>query len=101
MQQAKIYDQIKTVQKKESSKHRSKKHDNKPFILDLHFENLVKKTVDYDAAERLFLQKEKLLQTLDYCRKNNLKKLEIIHGIGDGFLQKMVHEVLELSLIHI
>ncbi|KIA88538.1 Smr/MutS family protein [Kaistella jeonii] len=95
LQEAAIYDQIKTIQKKEVSKSISKKHDKKPFVLDLHFENVVKKDADYDSFERLFLQKEKLIQTIDYCRKNNLKKLEIIHGIGDGVLQQMVHEVLE------
>ncbi|MBF8457276.1 Smr/MutS family protein [Kaistella sp. G5-32] len=95
LQEAAIYDQMKTIQKKEVSKPISKKHDKKPFVLDLHFENLVKNTGNYDSFERLFLQKEKLLQTLDYCRKNYLKKLEIIHGIGDGVLQQMVLDVLE------
>ncbi len=95
LQEAEIYDQVATVQKKEHSKPISKKHDKKPFILDLHFENIVKKTADYDSFERLFLQKEKLLQTIEYCRVNNLKKLDIIHGIGDGILQQMVVEVLE------
>ena len=95
VQEATIYNEMQTVMKKERSKPTSKKHDKKPFILDLHFETLVKKTTDYDSFERLFLQKQKLLQTLDYCRKNNLKKLEIIHGIGDGVLQSMVFEVLE------
>lgn len=95
MQESEIYNQIQTVHKIENSKSISKKHDKKPFLLDLHFENLVKKSDGYDSFERLFLQKEKLLQTLDFCRKNNLKKLEIIHGIGDGTLQKMVYGVLE------
>ncbi len=90
-----MYKRIKTIQKAETSKNISKKHDKNPFLLDLHFENLVKKTSGYTAAERLFLQKEKLRDTLDYCRQNNLKKLEIIHGIGDGVLQQMVYEVLE------
>ena len=95
LQKTEIYDQIKTVRKEEPQKSISKKHDKKPFVLDLHFENIGKKNRNYDSFERLFLQKEKLLQTMDYCRKNNLKKLEIIHGIGDGVLQQMVHEVLE------
>ncbi|MDP2452541.1 MULTISPECIES: Smr/MutS family protein [unclassified Kaistella] len=95
LQQAEIYENIKTIRKEEILKPVSKKHDKKPFILDLHFEKLVRNTGDYDSFERLFLQKDKLLKTLDYCRKNNLKKLEIIHGIGDGVLQQMVHDVLE------
>ena len=95
LENAEIYNQLTTVQKEELYKPISKKHDKKPFILDLHFEHLVKNPKDYNSFERLFIQKEKLLSTLDYCRKNNLKKLEIIHGIGDGVLQQMVHEVLE------
>ena len=55
----------------------------------------MKNPLEFDSFERLFLQKEKLLQTIDYCRKNHLKKLEIIHGIGDGVLQQMVYDVLE------
>lgn len=94
-QEAGIYEQIKTLNKGEVSKNISKKHDKKPFVLDLHFGKLVKNQTSYTASERLFIQKEKLVETLDYCRRNNLKKLEIIHGIGAGVLQKMVHEVLE------
>ena len=94
-QETKIYDQIKTIRKEESIKPVSKKHDKKPLVLDLHFENLVKNPNEYDSFERLFRQKEKLLTTIEFCRKNNLKKLVIIHGIGDGVLQEMVHDVLE------
>jgi DNA-nicking Smr family endonuclease len=64
-------------------------------VLDLHFQHLVKNPHDYDSFERLFIQKERLIETLNFCRKNNLKKLEIIHGIGDGVLQRMVWDVLE------
>lgn len=95
LQNPSIYENLKTIQKTEPSKIISKKHNKSHLRLDLHFENLVKNASDYDAFERLFLQKEKLLETINFCRKNNLKKLEIIHGIGDGVLQKMVYDVLE------
>lgn len=95
LQNPSIYENLKTVQKPEPSKIISKKHNKSHLRLDLHFDNLVKNASDYDAFERLFLQKEKLLETINFCRKNNLKKLEIIHGIGDGVLQKMVYDVLE------
>ena len=95
LQNPEIYHQIKMVQKEEFSKPKSKKHAKQPLILDLHFENFGKNSGKIDAFERLFLQKEKLLKTLDFCRENNLKRLEIIHGIGDGVLQQMVHDVLE------
>lgn len=92
---AEIYENIKIVKKAEPKKTVSKKHDKNPMILDLHFENLVKNPNDYDSFERLFLQKEKLILTINFCRKNHLKRLEIVHGIGDGTLQRMVLDVLE------
>lgn len=95
LQDAEMYDHINTIQKADNSKNISKKHNKRPFILDLHFGNLVKNQTRYNASERLFIQKEKLVETIEYCRKNNLKKLEIIHGIGEGVLQKMVLDVLE------
>ncbi len=94
LQNPSIYENLKPIQKPEIPKPSSKKHNKKHLVLDLHFENLVKNPSDYDAFERLFMQKEKLMETMDFCRKNNLKKLEIIHGIGDGVLQKMVHDYL-------
>lgn len=95
LQEAQLYEGLKVIKKPEISKIISKKHDKKPLVLDLHFDKLARGSQNHDSFERLFLQREKLIQTIDYCRKNNLKKLEIIHGIGDGVLQKMVHDVLE------
>lgn len=63
-------------------------------VLDLHFESLVDQPSQYASLERIFIQKEKLIETIEFCKTHRLKKLEIIHGIGDGVLQKMVKEVL-------
>lgn len=90
-----LYANAPIVRKKESSKAISKKHNKAPLKLDLHFNFLVKNPSDYDAFERLMIQREKLLETIDFCRKNRIKTLMIIHGIGDGVLQKMVYDVLE------
>ncbi len=95
LQNPDLYENINVIQKKEKSNPVSKKHKKNALVLDLHFEKLVKNPKEYDGFERLFIQKEKLLETLEFCRKNNLKNLEIIHGIGDGTLQKMVYDVLE------
>ncbi len=86
---ASLYENIPIVKKAEPQKVTSKKHDKNPLILDLHFHLLVKNPNDYDSFERLFIQKEKLIQTINFCRKNHLKRLEIVHGIGDGVLQKI------------
>ncbi|WP_415325535.1 Smr/MutS family protein [Chryseobacterium sp. MMS23-Vi53] len=90
-----FYENIKVVKKAEPQKTISKKHQRNHLVLDLHFPNLVKNPNDYDSFERLFIQKEKLLETLEFCRKHNLKRLEIVHGIGDGVLQKLVFDTLE------
>ncbi|WP_294276856.1 Smr/MutS family protein [uncultured Chryseobacterium sp.] len=90
-----IYENIRIIRKAEPKKVISKKHQKAPMVLDLHFHNLVRNPGDYDSFERLFMQKEKLIDTLQFCRKNHLKRLEIVHGIGDGTLQRMVWDVLE------
>lgn len=93
-----LYENIKIEKKYETLKPKSRKHNKNHLVLDLHFEKLVPDPLEYKSFERLFIQKEKLLQTLDFCRENNLKKLEIIHGIGDGTLQKMVIDVLQSQI---
>jgi hypothetical protein len=95
LQNHSIYENIRIQKKAEMPKNISKKHNKKHQILDLHFEKIVSNPSYFNSAERLAFQKEKLLKTLAFCRKNNLKKLEIIHGIGDGTLQNMVYTVLK------
>ena len=92
-----FYHNIFVIQKEETTKNISKKHAKNEMVLDLHFDKLVKKSQEYDSWERLFIQKEKLQETLDFCRANKIKNLEIIHGLGDGTLQNMVYEVLKNS----
>ena len=95
-----FYHNIFVIQKEETTKNISKKHAKNEMVLDLHFDRLVKNPQEYDPWERLFIQKEKLQETLDFCRANKIKNLEIIHGLGDGTLQNMVYEVLKNS-VHI
>ena len=90
-----IYDDISITAKKETSTKISKKNQTQPQSIDLHFEKLVNNPQDFESWERLMIQREKLIEKLEYCRNNNIKRLNIIHGIGDGVLQNMVHEVLQ------
>ncbi len=90
-----IYDEVKTIQRKEKTKTPISKNKNLHRVLDLHFEQLVETPELFSAAERIAIQREKLVQTVEDCRKNKVRRLEIIHGIGDGVLQKMVHDYLE------
>lgn len=93
---ADLYENVPIRAKKEPVKTASKKHNHQPLVLDLHFDNVVPNSFKkHDAFERLFMQRQKLVETIDFCRRNNLKKLEIVHGIGDGVLQQMVYDVLD------
>ena len=49
---------------------------------------------EYDSWERLFIQKERLMEVLDFCKANKIKRLEVIHGLGEGVLQELVYDVL-------
>ena len=82
-----LYDNSPVIRKNETSKNVSKKHNKTPLRLDLHFQSLVKNPNDYDAFERLMMQKEKLLETIDFFCYNNIKNVELIYGIGVGVLQ--------------
>ena len=62
--------------------------------IDLHFDQLVKNPNEYDSWERLFIQKERLMEVLDFCKANKIKRLEVIHGLGKGVLQELVYDVL-------
>lgn len=88
-----LYEEISFVEKKDLGSKKTSK-GNAVQTLDLHFHQLVKNPQKYEAWERLLIQRETLINKLEYCRNNNLKKLNVIHGIGDGVLQNMVHEVL-------
>ena len=44
------------------------------------------------------MQKDKLMETLDFCRKNKLRRLEVVHGIGDGVLQKLVEDTIKAQI---
>lgn len=92
-----LYDTVSFVSKKDTKNVSlsSSKTKNQPQSIDLHFEKLVKNPQDFEAWERLMIQREKLIEKLEFCRENNIKKLNIVHGIGDGVLQNMVHEVLQ------
>lgn len=92
---ASLYENLKAPQKAEHKKQITKKHSKNHLVLDLHIDQIVKNPEQYESFERLLIQREKLLNTLEFCRNYNLKKLEIIHGIGDGTLQKLVYDVLQ------
>ncbi|VDH03177.1 Smr/MutS family protein [Bergeyella zoohelcum] len=74
-----------------------KKNEKTPNRIDLHIHLLTSKK-NLTPSERLFLQKEALRLGLEKAREKGIRKVEIIHGIGDGIVQQMVHEVLTMEM---
>ncbi|WP_018675874.1 Smr/MutS family protein [Riemerella columbina] len=89
-----IYQAVPIEKKPEPQPKKAKKKTTKHLVLDLHFDQLVNDPHAYESFERLLIQREKLEDTLEFCRTHRIKKLEIIHGIGDGILQQMVYDIL-------
>ena len=89
-----IYDEVPLTKKEETKKNISQKHQKNAMKIDLHFDQLVENPNEYDSWERLFIQKERLMEVLDFCKVNKIKRLEIIHGLGEGVLQELVYDVL-------
>ena len=74
---------------KRNFKNNFKKNQNRNLLI-WHFENLVKNLKNMNLGKDWWFS-EKLIEKLEYCRNNHFEKLNIIHGIGDGVLQNMVH----------
>ena len=89
-----IYDEVPLTKKEETKKNISQKHQKNAMKIDLHFDQLVKNPHEYDSWERLFIQKERLIEVLDFCKANKIKRLEVVHGLGEGVLQELVYDVL-------
>lgn len=94
LQNQDFYQNISVNQKEDFSKIVSKKHQKNQLKLDLHFDKLVDFPNQYESWERFIIQREKLVETLEYCKEKSVKKLVIIHGLGEGVLQEMIYEVL-------
>lgn len=95
LENAEIYKSQPITSKVEpTEKPTSKPAKDETMLLDLHFNQLVDNPDQYSSWDRLFLQKQKLEETLAFCRENRIKRLEVVHGLGEGVVQDMVLKVL-------
>jgi hypothetical protein len=62
---------------------------------DLHFEVLVDFPKNYTNYQKLQIQLSEARKTLDKARKAGIKKVILIHGVGQGILREEVHTLLE------
>lgn len=59
----------------------------------MHFDQLVQFPEKYEPWERIMIQKEKLIETLEYCEKI-LSKMKLFTVWVRGVLQEIVYDVL-------
>lgn len=71
---------------KVNTEKRSKKDD---FVLevDLHIEKLISSSKGLSNFDMLNIQMEEVKRKVEFCIKNRLPKLVLIHGVGEGVLK--------------
>lgn len=88
------------VQAKEPMRHkppsaeRQKYRPNK-LEADLHFGALVDFPKNFSAFEKLQIQLREARKTIDKARQGGIKKVILIHGVGQGRLKEEIHSMLE------
>ncbi len=63
--------------------------------VDLHFEALVDFPKNFSAHEKLQIQLSEVRKALDKARRSGIKKVVLIHGVGQGRLREEVYTLLE------
>lgn len=64
-------------------------------VVDLHFDQLVDYPKNFTSYEKLEIQLTETRKSIDQCKKAGIKKLILIHGVGEGKLKEAVHSMLE------
>ena len=63
--------------------------------IDVHFNQLVDFPKNYTSAERLTIQLNAVKRAVDKARVAGVKRVIIIHGVGEGILKESIHSMLE------
>lgn len=64
-------------------------------VIDLHFDQLVDYPKNFTAFEKLEIQLREAKKSIESCKRSGIKKLILIHGVGEGRLKEEVHTMLE------
>lgn len=63
--------------------------------VDLHFDAMVEFPKNYSARDRLHMQLDEAERAIGRARRAGIKKLILIHGVGEGVLKEALHTMLE------
>jgi hypothetical protein len=64
-------------------------------LVDLHFEALVDFPKNFSAHEKLQIQLKEGRHAIDKARRGGVKKVVLIHGVGQGRLREEIYSMLE------
>lgn len=70
-------------------KHKAKKDD---FVLevDLHIEKLIPSTKGLSNFDMLNIQMDEVKRKVEFCMRNRIPKMVLIHGVGEGVLKSEI-----------
>tara|TARA_B100000902_G_scaffold396682_1_gene458384 strand:- start:23249 stop:23767 length:519 start_codon:yes stop_codon:yes gene_type:complete len=71
------------------------KSNSKKNKIDLHIENILDNFNNLKSEDIIYIQMNFCKKKLDLSISSKEEKIEIIHGIGQGFLKSKVHELLK------
>jgi hypothetical protein len=63
--------------------------------VDLHIEELIDSHSGLTNAQILAIQLERFEKEMEYCLSNNMRKLIVIHGVGNGKLKQEITAILK------
>ncbi len=72
-----------------------KKYAPNKMVVDLHFEALVDYPKNFTAHQKLEIQLAETRKAINKCKISGIKKLILIHGVGEGRLKEEIHTLLE------
>lgn len=84
--------EFKQPQKKSIAKQRIKDLTKE---IDLHIEELIDSHSGLTNAQILNIQLERFEREMEYCLSNGIKKLIVIHGVGNGKLKQEITAILK------
>jgi len=64
-------------------------------IVDLHFDRLVQYPKNYQPFQKLNIQLNEARKNLEKAKRSGIKRVILIHGVGQGRLKEEVHSMLE------
>ncbi len=73
----------------------AKSHAPEQLEVDLHFEALVDFPKNFSSHEKLQIQLNEARKTIEKARRGGIKRVVLIHGVGQGRLRDEIYALLE------